>query len=287
MSCKRIMTSTIAFMNISKVGLTVLHCPETEALADIVFVHGLQGHPVSTWATKGVFWPKHLLPDDVPDCRILTFGYDSAVATWGACNLGTVPQYGKSLLLALDQERVACPNRPIIFVAHSMGGQVVKSALQTAGPRGNASGFETSVEGLVFLGVPHRGSQLAAPALWAVRLLGLAAILGVSTNRENLRALQPSAQEQIGLLEDFQRRLDSRPRGFQVKTFQEGRKCLGLFKVVPDNSSCLGRHPEEAEVMDADHRGMVRFISKEDPGYRQVGGWICGAVESLRQEPAR
>ncbi|RAL03944.1 esterase/lipase family protein [Aspergillus ibericus CBS 121593] len=281
------MTPSIAVMNISRTGLTALYCPErTETLADIVFVHGLQGHPLKTWTANGVCWPKDLLPDDVPDCRILTFGYDSIVTTWGTRNPGTVPQYATDLLLALAQARVTCPNRPIIFVAHSMGGQVVKSALRTAGPGGNASGFETSVRALIFLGVPHRGSQLAAPALWAVGLVELAAIVGLSTNRKNLQALQPGTQEQVELSEDFHRRLDRLPGGFQVKTFQEGRKFLGLCKVVPDYSSCLGRPSEDAEVMDADHRDMVRFTSKEDPGYHQVGGWICAAVERLRHPEA-
>ena len=154
--------------------------------------------------------------------------------------------------------------------------------LQAAGPGGKASPFETSVRELVLLGVPHRGSQLATPALWAVRLLGLVSIMGLSTNEENLRALQPGAQEQSGLSEDFQERLNRRPGGFRVKSFQEGRRYLGFCKVVPDHSSCLGRHSEQAELIDADHRGLARFSSKEDPGYRQVGGWICAAVERLR-----
>ena len=121
-------------------------------IADVVFVHGLQGHPQRTWQSKSpakprgrfrerlkkltlssasreslrddtIFWPAELLPRDFDDIRILTFGYDSRVTKTfkDSTSKNGIFQHGKSFLGALSRARIDCGNRPIIFVAHSLG----------------------------------------------------------------------------------------------------------------------------------------------------------------------
>ena len=70
-------------------GLRVLHDP-AEPLVDIIFVHGLTGDSYHTWleAESGIYWPVHLLSNDVPDARIMTYGYDADVTKF----LGPVSQ---------------------------------------------------------------------------------------------------------------------------------------------------------------------------------------------------
>lgn len=66
------------------VGLTdVFSSPDPQV--DIVFVHGLNGHPEKTWtADNGVFWPRDLLPKHLGDvrARVLTYGYDARVSAF-------------------------------------------------------------------------------------------------------------------------------------------------------------------------------------------------------------
>jgi len=73
-----------------------------------------------------VYWPKHLLPIDCPKARIMTWGYDTVITKGIAAptNKSNIFAHAKDLLYALDRERPY--GRPLMFVAHSLGGIVVK-----------------------------------------------------------------------------------------------------------------------------------------------------------------
>ena len=77
---------------------------------------------------KSVFWPLDLLPTDFPNARIFTYGYDSHVTHWfkGPAMRLDVFSYGESLLNGLEARRREFPNRPLIFIVHSLGGLVLK-----------------------------------------------------------------------------------------------------------------------------------------------------------------
>jgi len=65
----------------------------------IVFVHGLTGNRETTWTHKnGVFWPEHLLPHDLRDARIATWGYDADVVhARSTASSNTLRDHGKAL----------------------------------------------------------------------------------------------------------------------------------------------------------------------------------------------
>ena len=148
---------------------------------DIVFVHGLnpkgqENHARQTWTHKGdvshsaTFWPQNLLPQSVPTARILLFAYNSSILT----NASNAPVHGhaNTLLNRLHNKRREDSKKhiPIIFIAHSLGGLLVKQALVGAKTNPLYSCIKASTYGLVFFATPHSGGNGASVADSAAKL---------------------------------------------------------------------------------------------------------------------
>jgi len=63
-------------------NLLPLLSPLLTVVYSIIFIHGLNGTAQKTWTDSktGTFWPQDLLPAALPHARVMTFGYDSALA---------------------------------------------------------------------------------------------------------------------------------------------------------------------------------------------------------------
>lgn len=70
----------------------------------IVAVHGVGGDVINTWThpKSKAFWLKDILPRQIPDARIMTFGYNAdAARTWG--NLAILLEWGSSCQQSIDR----------------------------------------------------------------------------------------------------------------------------------------------------------------------------------------
>ncbi len=119
----------ISTTNKQNVGLFELSTNETEKTIDVVAVHGLQGDAYKTWKhDNGPLWLRDFLPADIPEARIMTFGYDSAVAF--SKSVAKIEDKALELLNHLSAKRSlaahAGPSKPTVFICHSLGGIVVK-----------------------------------------------------------------------------------------------------------------------------------------------------------------
>ncbi|KAK8073987.1 hypothetical protein PG994_004886 [Apiospora phragmitis] len=139
--------------------------------------------------SKAVYWPRDLLPVDCPTARIQVWGYDSVVTKgYTAANKSNLFSHAKSLLYALERQRRA--GRPIVFVAHSLGGLLVKEVLhrsQYSEERGLRDIVE-STKAVVFMGTPHRGSSEFAKIGELTRKIA-AGLMRVDSNSTIIRVL--------------------------------------------------------------------------------------------------
>ncbi|OTA96857.1 hypothetical protein M434DRAFT_43159, partial [Hypoxylon sp. CO27-5] len=225
---------------------------------------------------EGVYWPRDLLPSDCPNTRILVWGYDSIVTKgFQPANKSNLFSHARDLLYSLERERT--PGRRIIFVAHSIGGLLVKEALRRSEQAEDESlrDIIKSTKGIVFLGTPHRGSSEFA-SLGDVMRRVAGTLLRVDSNGNIIRALGVDSPELELSRESFNRQW--RLFDFQVKTFQESSPMTGI---VPDVSSSLDDPRERAESLQANHTAMTRFSGSDDANYIKMSAETLECLDTL------
>jgi pimeloyl-ACP methyl ester carboxylesterase len=268
-------------------GLDELYAPEN-ATVDIVFVHGISGHRRDTWTKEGVLWPRDLLPTVVPDARILTFGYEAAVIDLNdEVTQTTMETHAVDLCDRLTGLRLGTPSseRPIVFVAHSLGGLVCAQAIVKGGEgvqSDNSSITAACCTGIVFLGTPFYGS---APAKYLDVLRKVVEVF-CSTNTKKIHDLKETS-EKLGLLvESFASRLHQRlaaGEGVEVQFFYETLKTHGVL-IVPESNARIIGYGAHASI-HANHIDMCKFSSEKDEGYKSVSAAIRKLVKMEKKHP--
>ena len=178
---------------------------------------------------KDVFWPRDLLKEDFPMARIMTFGYNTNITQgYKAANQGNIFSHARDLLYELEVKRRQTPNRDLVFIAHSLGGILVKEVLRRSevDPDQKIAKIFGSTTGVFFFGTPHRGSRD-----WASFGEGVAAvasrILGVDVNTQVIHAILPSGPELEVCRESFTAQWVKRGDNLTVRTFQESKGITG------------------------------------------------------------
>lgn len=178
---------------------------------------------------KDVFWPGDLLKEDFPMARIMTFGYNTNITQgYEAANQGNIFSHARDLLYGLEAKRRQSPNRDLVFIAHSLGGILVKEVLRRseADPDQKIAKIFGSTTGVFFFGTPHRGSRDWASSGEAVAAVA-SRILGVDVNTQVIHALLPSGPELEICRESFANQWVKRGDNLTVRTFQESRGVAG------------------------------------------------------------
>ncbi|KAK0511439.1 hypothetical protein JMJ35_006012 [Cladonia borealis] len=245
------------------------------------------------------FWPQTLLPTVIPDAKISTWGYDANVDGFlSSASQNTIYQHAQNLLSDLadlsgtDFESfglrhyhsgLSPKDLPIIFVVHSLGGIIVKEALNqsssTVGTR--LKEIAPLVFGMCFLGTPHRGSKSASLGKMAYNLTVIV------SKRPNLRLLQglernSETLDRVGTA--FTQTLLKHDIAIcSFREEHETRKYLIFNTIVVDaDSAKIGDGKEEVSSIPADHSNMTKFESTSDVGFRRVSAQLRRWVETIR-----
>jgi hypothetical protein len=210
----------------------------------VIFVHGFTGHPQRTWTYNGeittdgrceadreggerpskhrrlisspfkgyivrksIYWPQDLMPVTLPNARVLTYGYDTNIRHRfeAPISKSTIYDIGKDLLVSLEAERRSEPSRPLIFVAHSLGGIIIKEVLRRSHSfqiyQSHLHEIYKSTIGVIFFGTPHSGADPRSLIHRIAEKVVQAA--GWHFNEQVVQALLPTSERLRELRDEF------------------------------------------------------------------------------------
>ncbi|XP_027140371.1 protein SERAC1 [Larimichthys crocea] len=275
-------------------GVYILH-PQTRGnqpiKADVLFIHGILGAAFKTWRQKDRVmleeekeaectddytecWPKTWLAADCPNLRVLSVEYDSHLSDWMAkCpaenQRKSLAYRSQELLKKLKLAGVG--ERPVVWVAHSMGGLLVKKMLLDAAEDPDMQGLLKNTKGIMFYSVPHHGTFMAEYSV-NVRYLLFPSI--------EVRELCKDSPALRGLNEDFLNM--AKDKEFKVLSFAETLPTnigpMIKILVVPTQSANLGIG--ELIEVDVDHLSICKPEKKDSFLYRRSLQFIQEALQS-------
>uniref|UniRef100_A0A3B3YT83 Protein SERAC1 n=1 Tax=Poecilia mexicana TaxID=48701 RepID=A0A3B3YT83_9TELE len=268
-------------------GVYILH-PQTRvdqsSKADVLFIHGILGAAFKTWRQKDrstleeereaeseddytECWPKSWLAADCPNLRVLSVEYDSHLSDWMA-NCPSLAYRSRELLNKLKLAGVG--ERPVVWVAHSMGGLLVKKMLLDAADDPDLQGLLKNTKGIMFYSVPHHGTFMAEYSV-NVRYLLFPSI--------EVRELCKDSPDLRSLNEGFLN--IAKENEIKVLSFAETQptNISPMIKVVvvPTQSADLGLG--ELIKVDVDHLNICKPEKKDSFLYRRSLQFIQEALQ--------
>lgn len=249
-----------------KMSIKIIREP-AKAKVDIVFVHGLHGDQAPwTSAETSIFWPEKLLPAKAPDACILSFEYESEIDSfWGEDGITDISNDLIDELMDHRSEKEK-EERPIIFVAHCLGGSVVENALVRASHHPRKKELVACITGILLFGTPHfQPGSLAA----ATKYFQLAQIPdGEIPNGSDLK---DRSQSLISIPPAFANLIQSGAE-FEVESFYEGSgtKLGGKDVKIVDES--LARCPDAPppERLARTHLRLSQYEGEDDKDFKKV-----------------
>ena len=133
-------------------------------ISSCVAISGLGSHAFGSWKDRDsdFMWLRDALPDHLHGARVLIYGYDTKLAESRSYqNLEDVASKFRQSLSVVLSGRIS--SRPLIFIAHSLGGLVLKQAMiEMASEDASAAEFDNfrATFAILFFGVPNQGMDI-------------------------------------------------------------------------------------------------------------------------------
>lgn len=129
----------------------------------IVFVHGIFGDPTSSWTNQeGVSWPDLIKNDErFLDFTVATYRYDTPFLH----RTSNIEEIAERLLLQLEDRSIFEKFNEVYFIAHSMGGLVIKRVLVSLNRPHQIQKLRT-VKAVLYISTPAQGANLAEVGSW-------------------------------------------------------------------------------------------------------------------------
>jgi len=241
---------------------------------DLVILHGLGGDPWDTWSADGkpsTWWPKEVRKN-FPNVRVLVCYYPTQVrVTDSAPNIPTKNRATRLAQILLTT--LQCGPRPLVFVAHSLGGLHVKHLAE------EARALAYAVDTYLFVAVPHKGASLA----------NLASLFGGAGR--DVRALRSTGLR--GELVELHRRFFDVVA--EARAVGRASRVLGMYESLPvlgdefvvSQDEAMDRMDNSEDMLEAqtagNHMTCVRPADPaQDPFCTAVAAALSRATQSTR-----
>ncbi|KAK3684319.1 hypothetical protein B0T22DRAFT_493833 [Podospora appendiculata] len=260
-------------------------------LHDCIAISGLASHPFGSWQPKGTdktfMWIRDELPKHLEGTRVIIYGYDTGLQD--SQSFQSISDLGRGLINQLQTYGWGLPTaKPLAFLAHSLGGLVLKDALVQL-DKGSTEAYKNLigiVRGAIFFGVPNLGME-----------------------QSHIRTIvQDNPNE--ALVEDIARNsnyLCQLDKDFKQAFFHERLKCFWAFETSKSPTThrtgdgTIGRHgppailvsresatcrfneidPSITLPMNATHSDMVKF-TRDHLHYHDVISKLLDILSSTR-----
>ena len=242
-------------------------CDATTGI-DVVFVHGTETDAESCWHPSGhpEFSMPRMLARDLLYACCWSLSYESSLYRRKAHTLPLAEQ-ATSAIKELATRSIG--RGPVVFVAHSVGGLLVKHILQLARTSQNME-WRTILDqttGVVFLATPHFEHPLTSFMSMVLRRMPMLqkSLISDTTDPKALLALNRNFQEIVA------------ERSINVDAYYEGRRTrrrIWLGFLVSKEQANPQIPNVTPTVVNADHDGICKPQSQDDPVYRSVRKFV-------------
>ncbi|RAL10149.1 uncharacterized protein BO97DRAFT_143248 [Aspergillus homomorphus CBS 101889] len=238
-----------------KTRLFPIHVSE-QAEFDLIAVHGWKGHRENSWTSaSGINWLRDLLPKDIPKLNIYSWGYtcDRDIMGWSRSVMQIL---SRRFVADLQEYRESSQGhqRPLVVIAHSVGGIMLKSTLLNSASftesKDATEDIKSSIQGILYMGTREVDASITDLEAYLAR---------------GSRA-HPAEDEYF------------RESSWLINTLRQYEKISQGFRAGygyergPDAGQ---RHVEETSnarsmYFNTTWDGMIKYDSATDPNYTQV-----------------
>ncbi|KFZ03699.1 hypothetical protein V502_10733 [Pseudogymnoascus sp. VKM F-4520 (FW-2644)] len=248
---------------------------------DIIAISGLGGHAFGSFKARDGqhMWLCDSLPRDLPGAQIMIYGYDTQLH--GSASFQDIESLASSLRASIAAQRTSGSTNakpktvPLIFIAHSLGGLIVKEAMIQMKNDKKHQDILESIYGGLFFGVPSQGMEITS----------LVPMVAGQLNQALLHTLGKESQLLRNQFRDFPKAFDSKDSEifcyYETEMSRTAKlaennvwKMEGPLGILVDSSSARHTRPWENEAhncigMKRDHSTLVKF-SPNDSDYDEV-----------------